>query len=62
VNQISQEALNGFVPNSQGRCVWSRARTSLNVKVKGQGDEEWKALAANDIKQQQTAPFRRCRV
>ena len=36
VNQISHEPLNGFVPNSQGRCVWSLARTSLNVKVKGQ--------------------------
>jgi len=31
---ISQEPLNGFAPNSQGRRVWSLARTSLNVKVK----------------------------
>jgi len=36
VNQISPEALNGFAPNSQGRCVWSLAQTSLNVKVKDQ--------------------------
>jgi len=26
-------ALNGFAPNSQGRRVWSLARTSLKVKV-----------------------------
>jgi len=36
VNQISREPLNGFATNSQGRRVWSLARTSLNVKVKGQ--------------------------
>ena len=36
VNQISRERLNGFAPNSQGRRVWSLARRSLNVKVKGQ--------------------------
>jgi len=30
------ELLNGFAPNSQGRRVWSFARTSLNVRVKGQ--------------------------
>ena len=35
--EISQELLNGFVPNSQGRRVWSLTRTSLSVKVKGQG-------------------------
>jgi len=29
--------MNGFVPHSHGRRVWSLARTSLNVKVKGQG-------------------------
>jgi len=28
--------LNGFVPNSHGRCVWCFARTTLNVKVKSQ--------------------------
>jgi len=39
VNQISRELLSGFAPNSQGRRVWSLARTSLNVKVKGQGDQ-----------------------
>jgi len=36
VNQISREWLNGFVPNSQGRRVWSLTRTSLNVTVRGQ--------------------------
>ena len=36
VYEISWEPLNGFAPNSQGRRVWSLARTSLNVKVKGQ--------------------------
>ena len=29
-----QEPLNGFVPNSHGRRVWSLAQRSLNVKVK----------------------------
>jgi len=37
VYKISREPLNGFVPNSQGRCVWSLAWTRL--KVKGQGYE-----------------------
>ena len=36
VYEISREPLNEFVPNSQGRCVWSLAQTTLNVKVKGQ--------------------------
>jgi len=36
VPQIYPERLNGFAPNSQGRRVWSLARTSLNVKVDGQ--------------------------
>jgi len=36
VSQISRESLNGFAPNSQERRVWSLARTSLKVKVKGQ--------------------------
>jgi len=31
-SQISQEWLNKFVPNSQGRRVWFLAQTSLNVK------------------------------
>ena len=31
--QISLELLNRFVTNSQGRRVWSRAQTSLKVKV-----------------------------
>jgi len=30
-----QEPLNGFTPKSHGRCVWSLARMSLNVKVAG---------------------------
>jgi len=30
------EPLNGFAQNSYGRRVWSLARTSLKVKVKGQ--------------------------
>jgi len=33
VYEISRESLNGFAPNSYGRCVWSLARTSLKVKV-----------------------------
>ena len=33
VHQISRERLNGFVPNSQQRRVWTLARTSLNVKI-----------------------------
>jgi len=36
VYEISPGRLNGFAPNSQGRRVWSVARTSLNVKVRGQ--------------------------
>ena len=39
VYEISPELLNGFAPNSQGtegKRVWSLARTSLSVKVKGQ--------------------------
>jgi len=31
--EISRERLNGFAPNSQGRRVWSLARTSLKDKV-----------------------------
>jgi len=37
VYEIWRGPLNGFVPNLQGRRVWFLARTSLNVKVKGQG-------------------------
>ena len=33
VYEISREPLNGFAPNSQGRRVWSLARTSSKVKV-----------------------------
>jgi len=36
MNQIPQEQLNGFAPNSQGRCVCSLDRMSLNVKIKDQ--------------------------
>jgi len=36
VYEISRETLNGFAPNSLGRRVWFLARTSLNVKIKGQ--------------------------
>jgi len=37
VYEVSPEPQNGFAPNPQG--VWSLARTSLNVKVKGQGHD-----------------------
>jgi len=37
VHEISTGPVNGFAPNSQGRRVWSLARTCSNVKVKGQG-------------------------
>ena len=33
--EISREPLNGFAPNSHGRRVWSLARTSVKVTVKG---------------------------
>jgi len=36
VYEISRERLNEFATNSQGRRVWSLARTSLKVKVKRQ--------------------------
>jgi len=39
VYEISPEPLNGFAPNSQGRRVWSLARTSLKVTVKGEGHQ-----------------------
>jgi len=37
VYEVSLELLTGFAPYSQERSIWSLARTSLNVKVKGQG-------------------------
>jgi len=37
--EISREALNEFAQNSHRRRVWYLARTSLNVKVKGQGHQ-----------------------
>ena len=39
VYKISREPLNEFAPNSHGRRVWSLARTTLKVKVKGQGHQ-----------------------
>ena len=39
VYEISREPLDGFAPNSHGRRVWSLARESLKVKVKGQGHQ-----------------------
>jgi len=42
VYEISREPLNGFAPNSQGRRVWSFARTSF--KVKGQGHQGQKTI------------------
>jgi len=39
VYEVSREPLNGFAPNSHRRRVWSLARTSLNVKIKGQGHQ-----------------------
>jgi len=36
VYEISREPVNGFVPNSHGRRVWSFARRSLNIKIKCQ--------------------------
>jgi len=36
VYEIFREPLNGFAPNSHGRRVWSFARTSLKVDIKGQ--------------------------
>jgi len=75
VNQIYQEPLNGFMPNSKIHMedmFWSLARMSLNVKVKLTRDKprcalpsplaatEWNALAANNVMQQQKGPFRHC--
>jgi len=37
VYEVSRGPLNGFAPNSHWTRVWSLARTSLNVAVKGQG-------------------------
>jgi len=38
---LSREPLIGFAPNSHGKRVWSLARTSLKVKVKGQGHQAY---------------------
>jgi len=40
VYEISREL--GLASNSQGRCVWSLARTSLNIMVKGQSHHRQK--------------------
>jgi len=72
VREIYREPLNGFSPNSHGRRVWSLAWISLNVKVESQKVKfigqissplkmHGNALAANNVMQQQTEPFRRCR-
>jgi len=47
VYEISLEQLTRFVPNSNGRRVWSLTRTHLKVKVKGQGHnrQKWYFLA-----------------
>ena len=37
--EISREPVNGFAPNSHGGRVWFLARTSLKIKVKGQGHQ-----------------------
>jgi len=39
VYEISRELLNGFAPNSHGKCVCSLAEMNLKVKVKGQGHQ-----------------------
>ena len=41
-----QEPTNGFAPNSHGRRVWSFALISLNVNVKGQGQQRQKTRCA----------------
>ena len=46
VCEIRLEPLNGLVPNSQGRRVWSLTRTSLNVNVKGEGHQGQKTPLA----------------
>jgi len=72
-----QEPLSGFArvfraPNSQGRRVWSLARMSLNVKVKGQRSTspgtkkravwtEWTALVADNVAQAASATSRSLR-
>jgi len=41
VYEISCEPLNGFAPNSHGRCVWSLAWTSLKVKGQDHHGQKW---------------------
>ena len=53
VYEISREQLNGFVPNSHGRRVWSLSRTNLKINVKGQRSR------SPGIKKRHFRPFRR---
>ena len=53
VNEMSLETMNGFAPNSHGRCVWSLPGTSLKVKVKRQ-----RSRSPGD-KKRHFRPFRR---
>jgi len=74
VNQISRELLRICAKFIRKTCLVPRLE-SLNVKVKGQGHQgqktccalpsppavtKWNALAANNVMQQQTGPFRCC--
>jgi len=53
VYEISREPLNGLAPNSHRRRLWSFARTSLKVKVKGQRSK------SPGTKNDSFVPFRR---
>jgi len=57
--EISWEPLNRFAPNSHGRHVWSLARTSLNVKVKGQGHQTQRSRLPETKKWHFFGPFSR---
>jgi len=46
VNEMSLETMNGFAPNSHGRCVWSLPGTSLKVKVTRGQKTAFSALSA----------------
>jgi len=46
VCEISREPLNGLASNSQGRRVWSLARTSMKVKVTTDKNGIFSALSA----------------
>jgi len=53
VYEISREPLNRFAPNSQGRRDWSLARANLNVKVKGQGHQDKRAVQSDHPRHRQ---------